>query len=119
MPHIRTGVAINLFGKQGVEKMMIIDDYLIPYVCGEFISTDVSGWSKFVEIFNNKLIGKVCISVHELPNIDFGKKDGSDIIKSLITDCRITIKPNGVNPFEISNYTRYIICTNNDMSIHL
>lgn len=35
MPHIKTGVAINLAGEQGVGKTMIIDDYFIPNIFGE------------------------------------------------------------------------------------
>ena len=119
MPHIKTGVAINLVGEQGVGKTMIIDDFLIPYVFGEYSSTAVTGLSKLVQRFNNTLMGKLFISVNELPNIDVGKKDGFDTLKSLITDRRITIEPKGVNPFEMSNYTRYMFSTNNDMSIHL
>lgn len=118
-PHIKTGIAINLVGEQGVGKTLIIDDFLIPFVIGDNISSSIIGLSKAVQKHNSVLINKIFCSVNELPSIDIGKKDGFDTLKSLITDTKLIVEPKNINPFEINNYIRFIFSTNNEMSLHI
>lgn len=119
MPHNKNGVTVNIVGKQGTGKTIIIDDFLIPFVFGEDKSMATIGLNKITQKFNSCIMGKIFISVNELPTADMSKKDTFDTLKSLISDRRQTIEPKGINPFEINNYSRFIFCTNNDMSLYV
>lgn len=118
-PHLKNGVALNLIGKPGTGKPIIIDEFLIPFIFGEDKCISVAGIDKLTQEHNSTLGGQIFISINELLFIYMNKVAQFEVLKTLISGKDITIEPKNVDPHKIKNYTRLFLCTKNDMSLYL
>lgn len=109
MDKSRNGVSLVIQGEQGTGKSFIIDEMLMPlfgekyyfYTCKP---SDLAG--DHSEAMPNRLI----VTLDEVN----GKTsfDIAEVLKSFITQTRLTVNPKGIRPYKVNNYCRYYFTTN-------
>lgn len=118
-PWIKTGKIPVLYGKQGTGKTILIDNFLIPYVFGKYQADAICGLEKLTQRFNSVVMDKIFISINELPSLDRGKITAFEILKNLTTEIRIMTEIKNGRIFSYDNFIRFIISTNNELSLYL
>lgn len=108
-PQRKVGVSVVIQGNQGTGKSFIIDEMLVPligdnlyyYTCKP---ADIGG--DHAEGQCNKLV----VTVDELN----AKRsfDISELLKSFITQKKLTVNPKGIRPYEVKNFCIYYFTTN-------
>lgn len=106
----RNKTAILLKGQQGTGKSLAVNfiDSLIPddLVC---ITENFTQQTKFNSEFKNKLI----LHIEEMPATTVNEWEMiSSILKSYITEDKITIEQKGKDSKSLNNYLNVIVCTN-------
>lgn len=119
-PHLKTGVAVVLYGDQGTGKGCILDDFFIPFVLGKRSSCTLTGLSELMGNFNSVIRDKVFVLVNEVAYSGNEFMTGFERVKSLITDPNITInekyitqKVNYPNPLNL------VMTTNQKQSVRI
>jgi hypothetical protein len=103
------GVAIVLRGGQGIGKNTAVDCFGAMFGEGHFVSTSNS--DHVIGRFNGTtLAGKLVVHLAEA--IWGGDKRAEGRLKSLITDPKQRVETKGINAFNVDNYARLFISSN-------
>lgn len=108
-PAERPQTALVIYSKQGTGKGTFTE--VLCRMIGESNSAgDVSN-KDLLGAFNSKLANKLLINVNEATFS--GNHDQVEFMKKLITDPTFRCEYKGYEPFDVPNYTRLIVTTNN------
>lgn len=108
-PATKPGVSLVLRGEQGVGKGVFVKHF--GSLFGRHYA-HVSSLRHLVGHFNSVLKDKLLIYADEA--VWVGNKPAEGILKALITEDTVHIEPKGVDAFEVRNYMRLIVASNND-----
>ena len=108
-PTERPQTAIVIYSKQGTGKGTFTE--VLSRMIGESnCAGDVSN-KDLLGGFNSKLANKIMINVNEATFS--GNHDQVEFMKKLVTDPTFRCEYKGYEPFDVPNYTRLIVTTNN------
>lgn len=109
-PHEKPGTAVVLRSdKGGTGKSMIIR--FISKIFGVHAMT-VSNAEHVIGRFNGHMMRTIFLGLEEA--VWAGSKTAEGVLKSLITEERITIEQKGMDPISVDNYVRLFIASNED-----
>jgi hypothetical protein len=108
----RPEVAVVLQGEQGTGKGVFVKHY------GELFKPHylhITSTSSLTQKFNADLASKLVVFVDEIE----GKATKKDLakVKTIITEPTLSIEPKFVNRFEVNNYVRLFMATNEEWAI--
>lgn len=108
-PQDKMNICIIMKGKQGVGKNLILN--CISNIIGQqhfYSSSKASDF--FSEHSGTNLQGKILININEMEIKDSFNFEG--LLKSLITENKLTVNPKGLTAYEIDNFSRVVITSN-------
>jgi len=117
-PELKTGVCLFLQSVEGSGKNTFVD-FFSRYVIGEHLYYQCLGLEKAGAKFNKFLEGKLLVVVNELAAGGFECRDYLEVLKSMITDDRMSIEPKGVDPYMVTSYLNYIMMSNHDDALYI
>lgn len=108
-PASKPGVALVLRGEQGVGKGVFVNHF--GSLFGPHFA-HVNSLRHLTGNFNSVLMNKLLVFADEAVWID--NKPAEGILKALVTEKTLYIEPKGVDAFQLANYIRLIVASNND-----
>jgi phage/plasmid-associated DNA primase len=100
------GAGKDIFGK------------FIASVIGEHHSMTFGDMSQFCQKHNSEQAGKLFIRLNEISDKGINLNN-HNLLKNKTTEEEIRIEPKGLEPYNLKNYARYMLFTNNLNSIYL
>jgi hypothetical protein len=111
-PHRLPGVAITLRGRQGTGKGVFISQF--GKIFGRHFK-HVQTPDHLTGKFTQHLADALLVFADEV--VWGGDKQREGVLKALITEERRFVEPKGVNAYEVGNYIRLMMATNNDWAV--
>lgn len=108
-PAIRPKTAVAVIGDQGTGKGIFID--FLKQVLGGDRNCNTTASSSDTKAFNFALANKLFVVFDEATFA--GDRQQSDFMKKLVTEPRIRVEPKGVDAYEVENFVRVFITSNN------
>jgi hypothetical protein len=111
-PCDKAGVPVILMkSEQGSGKNLFWD--FMGLVIGKKYIVTINDLDDLTNKFNSRTEGKLLTILNEIANYG-GFFKGNDKLKSLLTDIKQNIEPKGREAYEINNYSRSVMLTNNE-----
>lgn len=114
-PWLLTGVALVLRGQEGIGKNTFVDPlgWLLGGNGGNFeVTVDME---RMLSNFNYSLMNKILVFANEATWGGNKQKEGA--FKALVTDTERTIEMKGKESFNVTNYSKLIIASNNEWCV--
>ncbi len=108
-PAIRPKTAIAVIGDQGTGKGIFID--FLKQMLGGDRNCNTTASSTDTKAFNVALANKLFVVFDEATFA--GDRQQSDFMKKLVTEARIRVEPKGIDAYEVENFVRVFITSNN------
>ena len=111
-PCDKAGVPVILMkSEQGAGKNLFWD--FMGSVMGIKYIVTINDLDDLTNKFNTRTEGKLLTILNEIQNYG-GSYKNNEKLKSILTDVRQTIEPKGKESYEINNFSRSVMLTNND-----
>lgn len=108
-PHLKTQVALSLYGKQGVGKGIIFD-FFRENVLGRMVSFQTSNATHdLFDKFSNGFVNKVFVQVDEAKDM----KQNADSLKHMITGDTTSYESKGCNSIVVDSFVNLVFTSNN------
>lgn len=108
-PAVRPKTAIAVIGDQGTGKGIFID--FLKLMLGGDRNCNTTASSSDTKSFNYAIANKLFVVFDEATFA--GDRQQSDFMKKLVTEPRIRVEPKGVDAYEVDNFARVFITSNN------
>ena len=116
-PRDKDGVpAIYMKSDEGTGKNIFWD--FIGQVIGKKYYTTINDLDSLTNKFNSRTEGKLLTLLNEIQNYG-GNFKNNDKLKSIISDLTQTIEPKGKEAYEINNFSRFVMLTNNEWGVRV
>lgn len=112
-PHVKMGTAIALTSDaKGTGKSTV--GRVLRQICGGH-SIAISQRKHVTGQFNGHLVGKILVVCEEA--FWSGDQEAKSVMKALITEDRIATELKGINVFDMPNFARFLITTNDAYAV--
>jgi hypothetical protein len=108
-PQIRPKTAIAVIGEQGTGKGVLMD--FLKQMLGGERNCNTTASSTDTKSFNYALANKLLVVFDEATFA--GDRTQSDFMKKLISEPKIRVEQKGLDAYEVENFTRVLITSNN------
>ncbi len=116
-PWDKSGVpCILMISDEGTGKNLFWD--FMGEVLGSIYYIVINDLKAVTSKFNTRLQGKLLTCLNEIQNYG-GKFKTNDKLKSILSDKKLIIEPKGKEAYEIDNYSRFVMLTNNDWPVRV
>ena len=107
--------SLVLHSLEGVGKGLFTD--FIGQVLGQHHVGTFTSWEQITGNFNASMSNKLLYNLNEVTN--FPTNQQSELLKAIIKDILLTINKKFTNQYDISNYARVLITTNNSKPVKI
>lgn len=111
-PDVRPKTGIAIIGSQGTGKGVLID--FLRLLLGGDRNCNTTASSTDTKSFNFALANKVLVAFDEATFA--GDRRQSDFMKKLVTEPRLRVEQKGIDAYEVDNFARVLITSNNMQS---